>query len=122
MRPIWIASSAVLVLLALATSAPAARAQDERDASQLRTVHGTVMDKNENPIPSSVVYLRNMSNNTVRTYIPGTDGVYRFTGLDPNVDFQIHAEYKHEKSTKRTISSFDSRRDIEINLTIPLKN
>ncbi|HEV2287918.1 MAG TPA: carboxypeptidase-like regulatory domain-containing protein [Candidatus Acidoferrales bacterium] len=117
-----IASSAVLVLLALMVSAPAARAQDERNASQLRTVHGIVMDKSENPIPSSVVYLRNMSTNAVRTYIPGPDGVYRFTGLDPNVDFQIQAEYKHLKSAKRTISSFDSRRDIEINLIIPLKN
>jgi hypothetical protein len=122
LRANWIASSAVLVLLTLSAGSPTTRAQDERDASQLRAVHGTVMDKNDNPIPSSIVYLRNMRTNTVRTYIPGNDGLYRFTGLDPNVDFQIQAEYKHQKSSKRTISSFDDRRDIEINLVIPLKN
>ncbi|MFZ0212469.1 MAG: carboxypeptidase-like regulatory domain-containing protein [Candidatus Acidiferrales bacterium] len=122
MRANWFAPSVALVLVALAVSASATRIQDERGESQLRTVHGSVMDKADNPIPSSIVYLRNMRSNTVRTYIPGSDGLYRFTGLDPNVDFQIHAEFKHHKSARRTISSFDNRRDIEINLVIPLKD
>lgn len=108
----------MLLLAIVAVSAASSRAQSERDRSQLRTVHGSVMDHSDNPIPNGVVYLLNKKTRAVRTYIADSDGHYQFTGLDPNVDFEIHAEYKHHKSSRRTISSFDDRRDIEINLTV----
>ncbi len=111
----------MLLLAITAVSAANVRAQSERDRSQLRTVHGSVLDHDDNPIPTGVVYLLNKKTHTVRTYIADSAGHYRFTGLDPNVDFQIHAEYKHHKSASRTISSFDDRRDIEINLSISTK-
>ncbi len=121
MRATWIAPSAALLLAVMVISASPARAQSERDSSQLRTVHGSVLSRNDNPIPSGIVYLLNKKTHTVRTYITDSRGHYRFTGLDPNVDFEIHAEYKHHKSARRTISSFDDRRNIEINLTIATK-
>jgi len=121
LRKSQIAPSLMLLLAITAVSAANVRAQSERDRSQLRTVHGSVLDHDDNPIPTGVVYLLNKKTHTVRTYIADSAGHYRFTGLDPNVDFQIHAEYKHHKSASRTISSFDDRRDIEINLSISTK-
>ena len=118
MRTTRIAPSLVLLLAIVAVSAATVRAQSERDRSQLRTVHGSVMDHDDNPIPNGVVYLLNKKTHAVRTYIADPKGHYQFSGLDPNVDFEIHAEYKHHKSSRRTISSFDDRRDIEINLTV----
>ncbi|HEV2224039.1 MAG TPA: carboxypeptidase-like regulatory domain-containing protein [Candidatus Acidoferrales bacterium] len=118
MRTTRIAPSVMLLLAIMAVSAATVRGQSERDRSQLRTVHGSVMDHSDNPIPNGVVYLLNKKTHTVRTYIADPQGHYQFSGLDPNVDFEIHAEYKHHKSSRRTISSFDDRRDIEINLTI----
>lgn len=118
MRTTGIAPSLVLLLAIMAVSASTVRAQSERDRSQLRTVHGSVMDRRDNPIPNGIVYLLNKKTQTVRTYIADSQGHYQFTGLDPNVDFEIHAEYKHQKSSRRTVSSFDDRRDIEINLTV----
>lgn len=78
------------------------------------------MDKDQNPIANGIVYLQDKKNNNVRTQITDAQGQYHFSGLDASADFELHAEYKHRKSSRRTVSSFDSRKDIEVNLTIPL--
>lgn len=108
-----------VVLVLSGASATSIRSQDDRDRSQLRVVHGEVMDKDQNPIANVIVYLHNKKDNNVRTQISDAQGQYRFSGLDANTDFEIHAQYKHRRSSRHTISSFDSRNDIEINLTIP---
>jgi len=81
-------------------------------------VHGQVLDKSDNPVPSSIVYLLNAKTQAVRTYIADSSGQYRFSGLDPNVDYEVHAEHNGLTSSVRTVSSFDSRRDIEVNLKL----
>lgn len=111
----------LLLAAALAVSGSSVRAQDGQGRSQLRTVHGSVLDQNNNPVANGIVYLHNKKTNTVRTYISEPNGAYRFSGLDPNVDFEIHAEFKKAKSSRHSISSFDDRRDIEINLVISEK-
>ena len=86
--------------------------------SELRTVHGAVLDKGENPVSSAVVYLKNVRTLAVRTYISDRSGEYRFSGLDPNVDYEVHAESESMTSNTRTISSFDGRKDIVISLKL----
>ena len=113
-----------VILLAVLVSMlwPAATiAQDKKREAQLRTVHGTVVDKEENELPGGVVYLKNTKTLTVKTYIAEEKGEYRFSGLDPNVDYEIHAEKEGMTSTKRTISSFDSRKQIVVNLKVDKK-
>ncbi len=105
-----------LALAFFACYAVAVSAQNP--ATELRTVHGQVLDKNDNPVPSSIVYLLNTKTQAVRTYIAESDGGYRFSGLDPNVDYEIHAEHNGLTSSVRTVSSFDSRRDIDLNLKL----
>ena len=85
--------------------------------SELRTVRGTVLDKDENPLASAIVHLKNVRTLTVRTYISDSAGQYRFSGLDPNVDYELHAERDNLTSNTRTISSFDTRKEI----IVPLK-
>ena len=98
----------VLVLLALSAWAQ----------SELRTVRGAVLDKAENPVASAVVYLKNVRTLAVKTYISDRSGDYRFSGLDPNVDYEVHAESENMTSNTRTVSSFDSRKDIVISLKL----
>ena len=86
--------------------------------SELRTVHGAVLDKAENPVSSAIVYLKNVRTLAVRTYISDKSGEYRFSGLDPNVDYELHAESGNMTSNTRTLSSFDSRKDIVISLKL----
>lgn len=101
------------VLFILALVALSAGAQ-----SELRTVRGAVLDKSENPVSSAVVYLKNIRTLAVRTYISDRSGEYRFSGLDPNVDYEVHAESESMTSNTRTVSSFDSRKDIVISLKL----
>lgn len=86
--------------------------------SELRTVRGAVLDKAENPVVSAVVYLKNVHTLAVKTYISDQSGEYRFSGLDPNVDYEVHAESENMSSNTRTVSSFDSRKDIVISLKL----
>jgi Carboxypeptidase regulatory-like domain len=110
----------ILVALACAVSVQARAPQDQKEP-ELRTVHGSVVDKDENPVPSSVVYLKNVKTQGVKTYIADDAGDYRFSGLDPNVDYEIHAEHNDLTSSLRTISSYDSRRDINLVLKLAHK-
>jgi hypothetical protein len=106
--------------LALSSAIPAAAQtkQEKKAEAELRTLHGSVIDKDENPIASGVVYLMNAKTQEVRTYIADEQGNYRFSGLDPNVDYEIHAEHEGLTSSTRTLSSYDSRKDIEMTLKI----
>jgi Carboxypeptidase regulatory-like domain len=110
----------VLVVLVCVAAAPAF-AQKKKE-SRLKTVHGTVVDRADNPVPSSVVYLKNVRSLDVKTYISDSGGMYRFSGLDPNVDYEIHAVHGTTCSPNRTVSSFDSRKDIEIVLKLSRTN
>lgn len=115
----------IVLLLGFLVAAPA-RTQEETKAqkkaeAQLKVLHGSVIDKSENPVPTSVVYLKNVKSQAVKTYIADDSGNYRFSGLDPNVDYEIHAEHNDLTSSTRTISSFDSRRDIEVDLKLSKK-
>jgi Carboxypeptidase regulatory-like domain len=110
------------LLLSLAfLLAPASRAQtkdQKRAEAQLRTLHGSVINKSEDPVPSSIVYLKNVKSQSIKTYIADSSGNYKFSGLDPNVDYELHAETQDLMSSTHTISSFDSRRDIEVILKL----
>ncbi len=105
----------------LALAVVAALAQDGGQESQLRTVHGVVLDKSDNLVSESVVFLKNTRTNVVRSSYTDTTGKYRFSGLDPNVDYEINAEKAGVKSSTHTISSYDSRKDITLNLKIEKK-
>jgi hypothetical protein len=108
--------------LGLALCVSLAAAQDAKREAQLRTVRGVVSDKSsENPVPSGVVFLKNTRTNAVRSYIADEEGNFRFSGLDPNTDYEIHAEKDGAKSTTHTISSFDSKKEIVLNLKIDKK-
>lgn len=117
---IRIALLITLCLTAVGPSSSQTKAQKKAEA-QLRTVHGSALDKAENPVPSSVVYLKNLKTQAVKTYIADDAGRYRFSGLDPNVDYEIHAETADATSPTRTISSYDTRRDIEVTLKLTRK-
>src|SRR3984893_9643970 len=111
----------VELVVALLLFASFAGAQEAKHESQLRSVHGIVTDKAETPIPSGVVFLKNTRTNAVRSYIADETGNYKFSGLDPNADYEIHAEKDGAKSATRTISSFESRKEIVVNLKIDTK-
>ena len=89
--------------------------------SQVRTVRGNVVDKDGNNVVTGVVYLKNLKTQDIRTYISDDAGQYKFSGLNPNVDYEIHAERGTDISGTKKISSFDSRKDIVYTLKLDQK-
>ena len=120
MKNRWSVIFFLCAALPLLAATPAI-AQDNKGEAQLRTVHGIAVDAGENPIPSAIVYLVNVKTQSVKTYIADEGGNYRFSGLDPNVDYELHAEHDDLRSATRTVSSFNSSRDIEIVLKVSHK-
>jgi hypothetical protein len=93
----------------------------QKNQTHLRTVRGTVVDKQDTPVSAAVVYLENRRTKVIRTALSDDKGLYRFSGLDPNVDFEIHAELNGDISSNRTISTFDTRDEIEMTLKLDKK-
>jgi hypothetical protein len=106
----------VLLLAGLAFASLQSQAKDKGDAGRLLT--GRVVNHEDAPIPGAVVYLANTRTRAVKTFIAGQDGVYRFPALSPNVDYEVYAQYKDQKSDTKTVSQFDARPQLTINLKI----
>jgi len=120
----------VLVMVALAMLVTAGVAQlavldtsmvADKNQDQGRNVTGQVMTKSEAPLPDAVVYLKNTKTLTIKSFITEKDGGYRFHGLSPNIDYEIYADYQGQKSQTKTISSFDNRNNITLNIKIDAK-
>jgi hypothetical protein len=113
-------SVAVAVLLLVSFGLLAAvSAQGKGDNSRLLT--GKVTDRQDAPLANAVVYLTNTRTRAVKTYIVGQDGGYRFPSLSPNVDYEVYAQFNGHKSDTKTVSQFDNRQQVNINLKIDNK-
>jgi hypothetical protein len=93
----------------------------KKTENQLRTLEGLVMGKGDAPLPGAVVYLKNVKTLAVKSLYSGDDGAYRFNALSPNSDYEVFAEYKGQRSSTKTLSSFDSRPAARINLKIDVE-
>ena len=111
--------TAVTVLCALlALGAVAGATPDNKDKSVGRLLFGKVLDPQDNPLPDAVVYLTNTRTRTVKTYIVGTDGTFRFPALSTAIDYEVYAQYKGHKSAAKSVSQFDDRSQVYIDLKI----
>jgi hypothetical protein len=110
--------SAALILLFLAclAASPMAQARDKGDVGRLLT--GKVVNKGDQPLTDAVIYLTDTHTKSIKTYISGPDGIFRFPGLSMNVDYEVYAQYKGRKSDTKTVSQFDSRKQLVVNLRI----
>jgi hypothetical protein len=111
----------MIALIGLAATIVFAQGNSKGKESQLRTVRGTVVDSTETPSDTAVVYLKNTRTQDVITHLSDSDGTFRFSGLDLNVDYDIHAEKDGWTSTSRSISNFDTRKEFVLTLKLDHK-
>ena len=104
--------------LAISMAGATANAPKDKDKNAGRMLTGKVLNKGDNPVVDAVVYLSNTRTHAVKTYIVGPDGTFRFPELAPNVDFEIYAQYKGQKSDTKAVSQFDDHKLINIVLRI----
>jgi hypothetical protein len=126
MKKAIIAASVLLVLSASVVSTSVLAAPTQlfgRDSKQDKTrlLTGKVLDGGDNPLPNAVVYLTNTHTRTVKTYIVGADGAYRFPALQPSIDYEVYAQYNNRKSGTKTVSQFDDRSQVYISLKVDAK-
>jgi len=104
---------------ALANPAQLFGRDTKQDKSRLLT--GKVLDGSDSPLANAVVYLTNTRTHSVKTYIVGEDGSYRFPALQPSIDYEVYAQYNNRKSGTKTVSQFDDRTQVYISLKINTK-
>jgi hypothetical protein len=103
------------ILLALSVAAHAA--PDKKDKQQGRLLYGKVLDQQDNPVAGAIVYLTNTRTHAVKTYIVSQEGTYRFPGLS-TVDYEVYAQFNGRKSDTKSVSQFDDRSQVYIDLKI----
>ena len=110
-------TSLIAGALLLVVSVAAHASPDKKDKQQGRLLYGKVLDQQDNPVPDAIVYLTNTRNHAVKTYIIGQDGTYRFPGLS-TVDYEVYAQYNGRKSDTKSVSQFDDRSQVYVDLKI----
>jgi hypothetical protein len=109
-----VAACALLTILgAFAIASP-----DKKDKPVGRLLYGKVLDPQDNPLPDAVVYVTNTRNKAVKTYIVGPDGGYRFPALSTATDYEVYAQFKGKKSDTKSVSQFDDRSQVYLDLKV----
>ena len=114
------AMAAILLALGALLAVPTAGATAvfQRGQGEARTLVGHVVDDREQPLQKAIVYLKNTKNLAIKTYISEPDGTFRFSGLAPNIDYEVYAEHEGARSDAKTLSGFDSRKQVNVTLKI----
>ncbi len=109
-----VGACALLVALSVVSGA----SPDKKDKAAGRLLFGKVLDPQDNPLPDAVVYVTNTRTRTVKTYIVGPDGTYRFPALSTAVEYEVYAQYKGHKSETKSVSQFDDRSQVYLDLKV----
>ena len=88
-------------------------------AVTMRSLTGVVTDKGGNKAVGAVVHLKDTRSLAQRSYITTDDGTFRFAQLSGNGDYEVWATLNDKKSASKTISSFDSKKEVDIALKLP---
>jgi hypothetical protein len=115
------AAAAILLTTGALFAVPTAEATAffQRGQNEARTLIGHVLDDREQPLQKAIVYLKNTKSLAIKTYISEPDGTFRFSGLASNIDYEVYAEHEGARSDTKTLSGFDSRR--QVNMTLKIK-
>jgi hypothetical protein len=103
-----------LAPLASRIAVPAAQAQNIGQ----RVVNGSVFDAESGAVMGATVFLRNTKTKSIRSYTSTKDGRFRFAQVDMSEDFDLWAEKGGKKSPIKTISSWDTRKEVETELKL----
>jgi hypothetical protein len=106
--------------LAFGLASPAIRTVPEARAQNLgmRTINGRVLDANSAAVQGATVFLRDTKTKSIRSYTSGEEGKFRFAQVNIQGDFDLWAEKDGRKSPVKSISSWDSRKEVEAELKL----
>jgi hypothetical protein len=109
------------MLPAPVVAAPQLFGRDPKKEDKTRLLTGKVIDASDSPLANAVVYLTNTHDHSVKTYIVGPEGTFRFPALQPTIDYEVYAQFDKRRSHTKTVSQFDNRTQVYIDLKIDAK-
>ncbi len=108
--------STLALALALAICASGQDKKSKKEEATLRSLQGTVFDKNDKPVVGAVVQLKNVRTLQMRSYISKENGEYHFSSLKIDDDYEVEARNDSFTSGPKKISIFDNRKLVVQNL------
>lgn len=110
-------AGSLILLATILLATVAAHATPQKEKQQGRLLYGKVLDQQDNPVVGAIVYLTNSRTHAVKTYIVSQEGTYRFPGLS-SMDYEVYAQHNDRKSDTKSVSQFDDRSQVYIDLRI----
>jgi hypothetical protein len=83
-----------------------------------RVVSGYVVDASSNPQVGATVFLKNLKTKAIRSYTSAAEGKFRFAQVNMVEDQELWAEKDGKKSAVKTVSSWDARKEFEVELKL----
>ncbi len=83
-----------------------------------RAVMGAVVDANSTPVVGATVFLRDLKSKNIRSFTSVEHGRFRFAQVNMAEDHELWAEKDGKKSAVKSISSWDARKEIEVDLKL----
>jgi hypothetical protein len=117
---VGVAAAAITAALALGVG-PFSRVANPAGQAQnygQRVVDGVVIDGNSAEVSGATVFLRNSKTKSIRSFTSSPRGRFRFTQVNMSDDYDLWAEKDGKKSAIKTISSWDTRKEVEEELKI----
>ncbi|MGA2807704.1 MAG: carboxypeptidase-like regulatory domain-containing protein [Terracidiphilus sp.] len=83
-----------------------------------RVVMGSVVDANSAPIAGATVFLKDLKSKAIRSYTSTDKGRFRFAQVNMAEDHELWAEKDGKKTATKTVSSWDTRKEFEVELKL----
>ena len=83
-----------------------------------RVVTGRVVGASSAPVADATVFLKNLKTKSIRSYTSDTAGKFRFTQVNMAEDQELWAEKDGKKSAVKTVSSWDTRKELDCELVL----
>jgi hypothetical protein len=83
-----------------------------------KIVRGQVLDEKGETVAQAIVHLKNKTTDDTVTMVTNGEGRFQFNDVEMKGDYKIHAELKGKKSRQRSISQFDTRAIVVMNLRL----
>jgi hypothetical protein len=109
--------AAVLVPLGPSSGSAAPFAAEAQNLG-FRVVSGFVSDVDAKSVVGATVFLKDLKSKNIRSYTSAEKGLFRFASVNMAEDHELWAEKDGKKSAVKSISTWDARKEIEVELRL----
>jgi hypothetical protein len=83
-----------------------------------RVVRGSVVDDRDALVAGATVFIKNLKTKSIRSFSSTENGKFQFNQVYMSVDYELWAEKDGKKTAVKTISTWDSRKEMITDLKL----